>query len=61
MTSECRACVFSELAVMVDAPVRECRRFPPPQFVIGDEIVRCFVQVEDHDWCGEFQPVGEGQ
>jgi hypothetical protein len=56
----CEDCHHSEPAVMEDAPVLECRRFPPSLFVIdaddANPVSQSWPHMRSDDWCGEFMP-----
>jgi hypothetical protein len=45
---------------MEDAPVLECRRFPPSLFVIdaddANPVSQSWPHMRSDDWCGEFMP-----
>jgi len=58
MTRSCATCRYREYAVMeIDGqPVIECHRYPPLTVNDGEGLTRLFPQVNESDWCGEFQP-----
>jgi hypothetical protein len=52
----CASCRFSAPKLLDDdAPVLECRRFPPTVLVLDATVVQLWPQMSAEDGCGEYE------
>lgn len=56
LEERCPECVWSRVIAngVDERPRLECWRYPPTMVWVGDQIVRVRAQVDEDEYCGEF-------